>query len=196
MSQTSESNQYFGSAEAGHTHELQLEAGLIFVFDTGYSSFESFRFEKKTFELNETLHLQKLLWMWYELGHRIGTFSYNDLLRLRNFICCQLHNFDDYIAAYTVRRLCLDHDLQSGEIGQTMFRQYVIDLERDALTIPGNLFSNLSDFIQVQLRLVDLSFPIKVIIVRQYLHHFKRLIDISLGLTLTYDFPLLCRAVT
>ena len=176
--------------------ENNLQTQLVLVFDSGFASFDAFRFEKKTFELNQTLELQKLLWMWHELSHRITEFSHHDLLRLRNFIRSQLHNFDDYIASYSLRRLCLDYDLQSGEIGQKLFREHVINLERQAFTNPLNLFSNLSEFSQVQLRLLDLSFPVKVIIVRDYLKHITRLIDISLGLILTYDFPLLCRSVT
>ena len=121
--------------------------------------------------------------------------SQNDLFRLRTFLINQLHNFDYYILSFTLRAICLDNSLQSGEITRVMFSERILMYERQSLQPSQNLNVDLSQSHLVELRLLELSYPMRVIAMRKLLEQVVRLAEIQLGMLFAYDFPLLCRSI-
>ncbi len=158
--------------------------------------FTDIKFTNGIFEDSCISHLQDVLWKWHVIASELQDFSQNDLSGVRNFIDLQLSSLDFFIAGYAIRRLCLDNDIQSGEVGRIMFRDYVLSLERECNANALNLGANITDGASLQYTLFGMSFPMRVLKVRNYLLHIKRLIDIALGHVQAYDLPLMARDVS
>ncbi len=176
---------------------IREENEVLVIEVTDWSvNLSNLKFTSVVFENAFISELQDLLWKWHVLAQDIQDTSQDDLSRLRDYINTQLYSFDFYIAGYAIRRLCLDNDLQSGEVGRLMLRDYILSLERECNSNTQNLCSEITDGAALQLLLLGMSFPIRVLKVRNYLLHIARLIDIVLGHVQSYDLPLMSRNVT
>ena len=166
------------------------EVVTTIVIDSPQNPLDALSFTKTLFEASELLELQRVLTDYNRLLSHVDRLTQDDLLRLRSFIIIELRNLEHFLADFVIRDICLDSELSSGHITHTMFVTKMLDLENQARQTVGIASVDFDRQHLLQLRLIELSYPLKVIAVRKYLQDIMRSTEIVVGLGCAYHFPL------
>lgn len=160
------------------------------VIDSPQHPLDSLSFTKTVFESSEILELQRILTDYNKLLENINRLTQDDLLRLRSFILNEYRNLEFYLSDFAIRDLCLDSELPVGHITHTMFVNKMLQLENQARQTAGIASVDFSSGHLIQLRLLEFTYPIKVIAVRRFLQDIVRSVEVVVGLGCIYHFPL------
>ena len=152
--------------------------------------FESITFNKETFESTEVVQLQQILFNFNKLLDNVSRLPRNDLLRLRSYIDIQFRNLDLYLSDHAVSNLCLDSDQLSGVVTHEMFVERMLLYEQQSRMTAGFGGIDFNKAQMLQLRLLELTYPVRVITVRKYLKDIMHAIEVTLGFIYTHNFPL------
>lgn len=146
--------------------------------------FEHYRFSKEIFEFEYLSDLCSMLNKWNGLRMRVHMMERVELLCLRDIICLQLSNLDNFLVTNAVSRICSNEEIQPSEIDEGYFRRCFIQADIRGYLSPMNFDEDLENHLSF------LGFESKVIKTRNFLQHVLRLVDILIGVVFNIQFPL------
>lgn len=148
--------------------------------------FDYYRFSKEIFEYENVSDLCSLLHKWNSLRIRLHILERDELLCLRDVICVQLSNLDNFLMPITVSKICSSEEIQASEVDEDYFRRSCIQADIRGYLSPPFKFE---DDLERDLRF--LGPESKVIKTRNFLQHMMRLVDILIGAVFSgVQFPL------
>ena len=148
--------------------------------------FDLYRFSKNIFEYEYTSELCSLLRKWNDLRWQLHRLEREQLLCLRDVICVQFSNLDNFLLTNTINKICSNEEIQPSEIDELYFRRCCIQADIRCYLYPFKF--EVEDFEQ---DLKFLGYESKVIKTRHFLQHILRLVDILIGAVFTVQFPLI-----